>query len=53
MKKLIFNYVFDIPNENYVNSMGDFWAKSIRLASPATECFYAFWDRTNLDWPES
>ena len=29
--------------------MGDFWAESIHLASPATERFYAFWDRANLD----
>ena len=46
-KKLIFNYIFDIPNENYENSMDDFWAESIRLATPATE---PFWDRSNLDW---
>ena len=49
---LIKKLIFDIPNENYYeNSMGDFWAESIRLASPATERFlYAFWDRVNLDW---
>ena len=46
-KKLIFYYIFDIPNKN---SMGGFWAESIRLASQATERFYAFWDRANLDW---
>ena len=32
--------MFDIPNKNYDNSMGDFWAESIRLASLATERFY-------------
>ena len=31
-KSLFFYYIFDIQNKNYENSMGDFWAESIRLA---------------------
>ena len=38
-KNLIFYHIFDIPNKNFENSMGDFWVESILLASLATERF--------------
>ena len=38
-KKLISNSIFDIPNKNFENWMGDFWAESVSLALPATERF--------------
>ena len=39
--KLVFKLTFRLFKKNklYENSMGDFWAESIRLASPVTERF--------------